>query len=73
MSLKIENSRRVAESRPVCMGLYSFILYSCSPTVSTFTTHITVSLSDHLHVIPTRQMWLDHFSSPYSVQSSTQN
>jgi hypothetical protein len=25
MSLKTENSRRVAKSRPVCMGLYSFV------------------------------------------------
>jgi hypothetical protein len=26
MALKIENSRRVAESRPVCMGLYCVLV-----------------------------------------------
>jgi hypothetical protein len=29
MSLKTENSRRVAKSRPVCMDLKAFYLYFC--------------------------------------------
>jgi hypothetical protein len=34
MSLKIENSRRVAESRPVCMGLNARILKAHSHSMS---------------------------------------
>jgi hypothetical protein len=31
MSLKIENSRRVAKSRPVCMGLIALLFFSFLP------------------------------------------
>jgi hypothetical protein len=36
MSLKIENSRRVAKSRPVCMGLNTNIYKICELHFTTF-------------------------------------
>jgi hypothetical protein len=42
MSLKIENSRRVAKSRPVCMGLERCLSRRASPyaiVLETYTTY----------------------------------
>ena len=44
MSLKTENSRRVAQSRPVCMGLYS-CLYNGKFTVTTFKSRFSRCLN----------------------------